>query len=416
MTQAYIVDAVRTPRGIGKKGKGALADLHPQELAATVLRALKARQSLAEDAVEDVIWGVSSQYGLQGADIGRQAALYAGLGIATSGVTLDRFCGASLTATNLAAASAMSGTDDLIIAGGSEMMSFTADFGGRLREAGFGTNAFGGNQKLQDRYPQGHQGVTADFIAAKIGATREELDAYGVESQRRAATAIKEGRFGKSIIPVVDDSGAVILARDEHPRPGTTLEALAQMKPAFAAFKDMPSGPGQPTFGQLVAKVYPDIAFEPVHHAGTSSGMVDGAAAILLASSRGLEKHCLNPRARIVAMANHANDPTLMLGAPPGAIAKVLAKAGLTKDDIDVFEINEAFAAIVELAIREHNLDRAKVNPNGGAIALGHPIGASGAILVGTALDELERSNGRYALITMCTGGGMAPALIIERI
>lgn len=416
MPEAYIVDAVRIPRGIGKKGKGALADMLPQLLAATVLKAIKERNQLPEDAVEDVIWGTSAQYGLQAADMGRMAALDAGLGLATSGVTLDRFCGSSLTATNIAAATIMSGMEDLLIAGGAEMTSFTADWGGRMREAGLSLGLGGVNPRLQEKFPQTHQGVAADAIAARDGISRADLDAYGVESQKRAEDAIREGRFAKSMVPVLDDAGNVVLDHDEYPRPGTTIEGLAELKPAFAAFADMPSGPGKPTFGGLINQVYPDITIEPVHHAGTSSGNVDGAAALLVASEAGLAKHGLKPRARIVAMANHAEHPTLMLTAPSGAVAKVLAKAGLTKDQIDVWEINEAFAAIVEMVIRDHDLDRAKVNINGGAIALGHPIGATGAILVGMALDELERSRGRYGLITMCTAGGMAPALIIERV
>lgn len=416
MAEAYIVDAVRIPRGIGKKGKGALADMLPQHLAATVLKAIKERNALPEDAVEDVIWGTSAQYGLQAADMGRMAALDAGLGLGTSGVTLDRFCGSSLTATNIAAATIMSGMEDLLIAGGCEMTSFTADWGGRMREAGLSLGLGGVNPRLQEKFPQTHQGVAADAIAARDGISRADLDAYGAESQKRAEAAIREGRFAKSMVPVLDDAGSIVLDHDEYPRPGTTLEGLAELKPAFAAFRDMPSGMGEPTFGRLINQVYPDINIEPVHHAGSSSGNVDGAAALLIASETGMTKHGLKPRARIVAMANHAEHPTLMLTAPSGAVTKVLAKAGLTKDQIDVWEINEAFAAIVEMVIRDHDLDRARVNINGGAIALGHPIGATGAILVGMALDELERSGGRYGLITMCTAGGMAPALIIERV
>jgi acetyl-CoA C-acetyltransferase len=310
----------------------------------------------------------------------------------------------------------MSGMDDLLIAGGAEMTSFTADWGGRMREAGLSLGLGGANPRLQAKFPQTHQGVAADAIAAKEGISRAELDAYGAESQRRAGVAISEGRFTRSLVPVLDDDGKVVLDHEEFPRPSTTPEGLAELKPAFAMFVDMPSAPGEPTFGGLINQVYPNLKIEPVHHAGTSSGNVDGAAALLLASEAAVKKHGFKPRARIVAMANHAEDPTLMLTAPSGAVSKVLSKAGLTKDQIDVWEINEAFAAIVEKVIRDHDLDRAKVNANGGAIALGHPIGATGAILVGTALDELERTGGRYGLITMCTAGGMAPALIIERV
>jgi acetyl-CoA C-acetyltransferase len=350
--------------------------------------------------------------------MGRMAALDAGLGIGTGGVTLDRFCGSSLTATNIAAATIMAGMEDLLIAGGAEMTSFTNDFGARMRDAGFSLGLGGVNPRLQEKFPQTHQGVAADAIAANEGISRADLDAYGAESQRRASIAITEGRFAKSLVPVYDEDGKLALDHEEFPRPSTTLEGLAGLKPAFAMFIDMPSAatPDAPTFGGLINQVYPDIRIEAVHHAGTSSGNVDGAAALLLASEAAVGKYGFKPRARIVAMANHAEHPTLMLTAPSGAVTKVLAKAGLTKDDIDVWEINEAFAAIVEKVIRDHDLDRAKVNVNGGAIALGHPIGASGAILIGTALDELERGGGRYALITMCTAGGMAPALIIERV
>jgi acetyl-CoA C-acetyltransferase len=418
MAEAYIIDAVRTPRAIGKTGKGAYSGMHPQHLAATVLSALKARNAIRTDEVDDIIWGTSAQTGLQGGDIGRMAALDAGFDVKASGVTLDRFCGSGITATSLAAAQIMSGMEDCVIAGGTEMMSHVVEFGMKLREAkvaaasGLGT----GNARLQAKHPQTNQGVAADAIAAMEGISREDLDAFGVESQRRAAIAIAEGRFAKSTVPVSDDDGNLILDHEQYPRPDTSVEGLAQIKPAFAAFYDMPSSQDGPTFKQLINQKYPDLQFEPVHHVGTSSGVVDGAAAILLASKDYAEKQGWTPRARIVATANVGDDPTLMLNGPVPAARKVLAKAGLTKDDIDVFEVNEAFAVVVEKFIRDLGLDRAKVNPNGGAIALGHPIGATGAVLIGTALDELERSNGRYGLITMCAAGGMAPAIIIERL
>jgi len=418
MADAYIIDAVRTPRGVGKVGKGALAAMHPQHLAATVLAALKARNHLKTEDVDDIIWGTSAQIGLQGGDIGRMAALDAGYDVRASGVTLDRFCGSGITATNLAAGQIMSGLEDLVIAGGTEMMSHVIDYGMKLREAkvqaasGLGT----GNARLQEKHPQTNQGVAADAIAAMEGISRAELEAFGVESQRRAAVAIAEGRFDRSTVNVSDDDGNIILDHEEYPRPGTTAGSLASLKPAFGMFYDLPSSQGGPTFKQLINQRYPDLEFEPVHHAGTSSGVVDGAAAILLASKDYTAKQGWTPRARIVATANVGDDPTLMLNGPVPAAKKVLAKAGLTKDDIDVFEVNEAFAVVVEKFIRDLDLDRAKVNPNGGSIALGHPIGATGAVLIGTALDELERSGGRYALITMCAAGGMAPAIIIERV
>lgn len=418
MAEAYIIDAVRTPRAIGKTGKGAYSGMHPQHLAAAVLSALMARNALKTEEVDDIIWGTSAQTGLQGGDIGRMAALDAGYDVRASGVTLDRFCGSGITATSLAAAQIMSGMEDCVIAGGTEMMSHVVDFGMKLREAkvnaasGLGT----GNARLQAKHPQTNQGVAADAIAAMEGISREALDAFGVESQRRAAIAIADGRFTKSTVPVSDDDGNVILDHEQYPRPDTSAEGLAQIKPAFGMFYDMPSSPDGLTFKQLINQKYPDLQFEPVHHVGTSSGVVDGAAAILLASKDYAEKQGWKPRARIVATANVGDDPTLMLNGPVPAAKKVLAKAGLTTADIDVFEVNEAFAVVVEKFIRDLGLDRAKVNPNGGAIALGHPIGATGAVLIGTALDELERSNGRYALITMCAAGGMAPAIIIERL
>lgn len=417
MSDAYIIDAVRTPRGIGKKGKGALADMHPEHLAATVLKALKERNNLNTAEVDDVIWGTSGTIGLQGGDIGRMAALDAGYDYRASGVSLNRFCGSGLTATNFAAGQIMAGMEDLVVAGGSEMLSYINDFGMKLREAGLSAGGMGvGNPRLQAKHPQTNQGVAADAIAAIEGISREELEQFGVESQRRADVAIKEGRFAKSTITVRDDDGNVLLDHEEYPRPETTAEQLANLKPAFEMFLNMPSQPGGLTYAELVNQVYPDVDIKPVHHAGISSGVVDGAAAILLASKEYADKHGLKPRARIVAMANVGDCPTLMLNAPVPAAKKVLAKAGLTKDDIDVWEVNEAFAVVTEKFARDMDIDRTKLNPNGGAIALGHPIGATGAILIGTALDELERIGGRYALITMCAAGGMAPAIIIERV
>ena len=417
MAEAYIIDAVRTPRSIGKIGKGALSHMHPQHIAATVLKALKDRNNLKTDEVDDIIWSTSSQSGNQGGDMGRMAALDAGYDIKASGVTLDRFCGGGITAVNLAAGQIMSGMEDLLIAGGTEMMSYVNDYGSKVRQALGGPAGLGGsNARLQAKHPQSNQGVCADAIASKEGISREALEALGIVSQRRAEIAIKEGRFNKSVVPVLDDDGNVVLDHDEYPRPESTAERFAEMKPAFEMFRDYPTSEGGPTFGQLINQKYPDLEIKPVHHVGTSSGVVDGAAAILLASKDYAEKNGLKPRGRIVAMANIGDCPTLMLNAPVPAAKKVLAKAGLTKDDIDVWEINEAFAVVAEKFIRDLDLDRSKVNPNGGSMALGHPIGATGAILIGTALDELERIGGRYGLITMCAAGGMAPAIIIERI
>ncbi|WP_310532043.1 acetyl-CoA C-acetyltransferase [Novosphingobium sp.] len=417
MAEAYIIDAVRTPRSIGKMGKGALSAMHPEHLSATVLAALKERNNLNTADVDDVIWGVSAGIGLQAGDIGRNAALDAGYDVRAGGVTLNRFCGSSITSTNFAAAMIMAGAHDLVVAGGMEMMSYVNMYGMKMREAGLSGGGMGaGNPRLQAKHPQSNQGVCADAIAAMEGITREELEQFGYESQQRAAKALAEGRFDKSTIVVKDDEGNVILDHEEYPRPETTLEGLAQLKPAFEMFLDMPSVKDGKTFRQLINQVYPDIDIKPIHHVGISSGVVDGASAILLASKEYAEANGLKPRARIVAMAETGDCPTLMLNAPVPAAKKVLAKAGLTKDDIDVWEVNEAFAVVVEKLIRDLDLDRAKVNPNGGSIALGHPIGGTGTILIGTALDELERTGGRYGLITMCAAGGMAPAIIIERL
>jgi len=417
VAEAYIIDAVRTPRGIGKMGKGALSQMHPEHLSATVLAALKERNNLETADVDDVIWGVSAALGLQGGDIGRMAALDAGYDVRAGGVTLNRFCGSSITCANFGAGMIMSGMHDLVIAGGMDMLSYANAYGMKMREAGLGSAGMGaGNPRLQEKHPQSNQGICADAIAAMEGITRAELEEMGVESQRRADVAIKEGRFDKSTIVVKDDDGNVILDHEEYPRPDTTAESLAQLKPAFEMFYNMAPVPGGKTFVELINQKYPDVDIKPIHHVGISSGVVDGAAAILLASKEYAESHGMKPRARIVAMAEMGDDPTLMLNAPVPAAKKVLAKAGLTKDDIDVWEINEAFAVVAEKFIRDLDLDRSKVNPNGGSIALGHPIAAPGAILIGTALAELERTGGRYGLITMCAAGGMAPAIIIERI
>jgi len=417
MSEALIIDAVRTPRGLGKAGKGALAPLHPQRLAATVLAAIAERNNLNTADVDDVIWSTSSQKGKQGGDLGRMAALDAGFDVKASGMTLDRFCGGGITAVNLAAAQIMSGMEDLVIAGGTEMMSLTATMAADEAAAGFPPGLMGAhNTSLDMQHPQSHQGVCGDAIASMEGVSRADLDAFALESQRRAAQAIAEGRFNKSIIPVKDGAGRVVLAHDEYPRPETTADGLAKLKPAFQALADMPYNETGATFRNQINRRYPDLKIEHVHHAGNSSGVVDGAAAVLLASRDYAEKHRLKARGRVVAMANVGDDPTLMLNAPVPAAKKVLEKAGLTKDDIDLWEINEAFAIVPEKFIRDLAIDRAKVNVNGGAIALGHPIGATGAMLIGTVLDELERTGGRYGLVTMCAAGGMAPAIIVERI
>jgi acetyl-CoA C-acetyltransferase len=412
MPEALIIDACRTPRGIGKVGKGALADFHPQHLAATVLKALAERNNLNTAEVDDIIWGTSTQRGKQGGDLGRMAALDAGYDTKASGMTLDRFCGSGITTVNLAAASIMSGMEDLVIAGGTEMMSYTAATADRTSPGLLDS----GNLRLRARHPQSHQGVCADAIATLEGIPRQALDELALVSQQRADQAIREGRFDRALVPVLNDDGTVALAREEFPRPETTLEGLAGLKASFSAIAGVPIDEAGTTLGGLINQVYPDLMIEHVHHAGNSSGVVDGAAAVLLASPAYAARHGLKPRARIVAMANMGDSPTLMLNAPVPAARKVLAKAGLTVDDIDLWEINEAFAVVAEKFIRDLGLDRDKVNVNGGAMALGHPIGATGSILIGTILDELERRDLKRGLVTMCAAGGMAPAVIIERV
>jgi len=408
MVDALIIDACRTPRGIGKVGKGALAGIHPQQLGATVLRALADRTGIDTADVDDIIWGTSSQRGQQSGDLGRMSALDAGYDFRASGVTLDRFCGSGITSVNMAAAAIMSGSEDLVIAGGTEMMSME----GRRGEGPMMMDS--GNLRLRARHPQSHQG--ADAVATLEGITRQDVDALGLESQQKATNAIKHGHFDRSLVPVHREDGSLALDREEYPRPQTTLEGLAGLKPAFTAVADYPLDDKGTTYRNLILQKYPDLEIEFVHHAGNSSGVVDGSAAILLASPNYAKVHGLKPRARVVAMANMGDSPTLMLNAPVPAARKVLAKAGLTLDDIDLFEINEAFAVVAEKFIRDLDLDRNKVNVNGGSIALGHPIGATGSILIGTVLDELERRDLKRGLVTMCAAGGMAPAIIIERV
>jgi len=412
MTQALIIDAARTPRGIGKVGKGALAAIHPQQLAATVLRAIAERNGLDTAQVDDVIWGTSSQRGRQGMDLARMAALDAGFDVRSSGVTIDRFCGSGITSVNMAAASIMSGMADLVVAGGTEMMSYTA----ATADPKSPPFMDAGNLRLRARHPQSHQGVCADAIATLEGISRADVDALALESQRRAAVAIAEGRFDRSLVPVHHEDGTLALDREEFPRPGTTAEGLAALKPSFEAMASFPLDEAGTTYGGLIRQKYTDLKITHVHHAGNSSGVVDGAAALLLASPEHAARNGLRPRASVVAMANQGDCPTLMLNAPVPAARKVLAKAGLTPDDIDLWEINEAFAVVAEKFIRDLRLDRARVNVNGGAMALGHPIGATGSILIGTLLDELERRDLRRGLVTMCAAGGMAPAIIIERV
>lgn len=413
MSTAYILDACRTPRGIGKVGKGALAHLHPSYLGSTVLKALAERNDLETAEVDDVIWGTSAQSGKQSGDLGRMAALNAGYDIRSSGVTLDRYCGSGITSVSLAAAQVMSGMEDLVVAGGTEMMSYFPSIG----EPGVPPMLDSGNLDLRAMHPQSQQGVCADAIATMEGIDREAVDQLALTSQQRAVRAIAEGRFDRSLIAVHNPDGSLALDHEEFPRPDTTLESLSGLKTVFDVVRDVPVDAAGTTYGQLIQQKYPQLErFQHIHHAGNSSGVVDGAAALLLASESYVENRGITPRARVVATANQGDCPTLMLNAPVPAARKVLAKAGLEVGDIDLWEINEAFAVVAEKFIRDLGLDRDKVNVNGGAMALGHPIGATGSVLIGTILDELERQQKRYGLVTMCAAGGMAPAIIIERI
>ncbi|MDC0361484.1 acetyl-CoA C-acetyltransferase [Halioglobus sp.] len=411
MSEAWIIDHCRTPRGIGKKGKGSLADQHPQHLGATVLKAIAERNKLDTAAVDDVIFGTSSQRGRQSGDLARMSALEAGYDIRSSGMTLDRFCGSGITSVNLAAMSIMSGTEDLVIGGGAEMMSIYGEEGAAMSP--FMDN---GNLALRDMHPQPHQGVCADAIATLEGIDRVALDALALASQNNAKNAIDNGHFDKSLVPVYSTDGTLALDKEEFPRPQTTAEGLAGLQPSFAAIADYPLDDSGITYRAMVHQKYPDLEITHVHHAGNSSGVVDGAGAVLLASPDYAKAHGMKPRARIKAMCNMGDCPTLMLNAPVPAAHKVLKKAGMSLSDIDLFEINEAFAVVAEKFIRDLDLPRDRVNVNGGAMALGHPIGATGSLLIGTMLDELERRDQQFGLVTMCAAGGMAPAIIIERI
>jgi len=407
--EVWIIDAARTPRGIGKIGKGALADVHPQRILGSVLAALAERNGLNTADVDDVIAGCGTQVGKQGACIARMAALDAGYDFDAPGMSIDRFCGSGLSAVNLAAMGIMSGMQQLVVAGGVESMSYSTS----LPPTPFLDS---GNVDLRVRVPQPHQGVCGDLIATLEGISREALDALALESQRRADVAIREGRFARSLIPVRRADGSIALDREEYPRPQTTLEGLSQLKPAFEAMYDRAFDETGATYAKLVQQRFPDVKIKHVHHAGNSSGVVDGAGAVLLASPEYAKAHGLKPRARIRAIATAGDDPTLMLNAPAPAARKALKIAGMSVKDIDLFEINEAFAVVPLKFMREMDIDPSIVNVNGGAIALGHPIGATGAMILGTLLDEMERRDVAVGLTTLCAAGGMAPATIIERI
>ena len=411
MATAYILDALRTPRGRGKAGKGALSHIHPQELFAQTLNALAGRNGLDRSAVDDVVVGCVSQTGEQGANLARNAILAADWPLEVTGVTLNRFCSSGLQAVNFGALGVMSGLQQLVVTGGVESMS-------RLPLGADGAGQDGNNLHLRKKLFQVPQGISADLIATREGFSREDVDAFALASQRKATQAIQEGRFQRSLIPVRDpESGAVVLERDEHPRPETTMEGLASLTPSFVALGATRVPDSDETLDQIALRRYPEIqAIQHVHTAGNSSGIVDGSAAVLLASEDYVRAHGLKPRARIRAAATVGAEPVIMLTAPAPASRKALRQAGMEPGDIDLWEINEAFAVVPLQTIRELGIDPERVNVNGGAIALGHPLGATGAMLLGTALDELERRNLSTALITLCIGGGQGIATIIERI
>jgi acetyl-CoA C-acetyltransferase len=408
--EAWIIDGVRTPRGKGKQN-GALHGIHPQQLLAQCLNTLVDRVGINPTAIDDVVVGCGNDVGDQGHCIGRLSVLAAGWPYETPGFTLNRFCGSGQTAVTLAAMGVLSGFQDLVVGGGVESMSrWPVDEGAPPTLDGF-------NPALRDRYETVPQGISGDLIASVEGFTRAQCDELAVTSQDRAAKAIAEGRFDRSMIVVRDGDGAVALDHEEFPRPGTTIDALAKLAPSFAAMGEHHFDGYNGTFDEMCVRTYPQIGHvDHVHTAGNSSGVVDGASALLIASSEYARAHGLTPRARVVTSTVAGAEPVIMLTAPAPASRLALQKAGMTIGDIDVWEINEAFASVVLKAMRDLDLDPEKVNVNGGAMALGHPIGATGGILIETALDELERTDKERALITMCTGGGMATATIIERL
>jgi acetyl-CoA C-acetyltransferase len=402
MSDAFILDAVRTPRGRGKPD-GSLHEVPTVDLAVTTLKALRERNDLDPVLVEDVVLGCVDPVGEAGGDIARAAVLKAGFGKEVPGVQINRFCASGLDAVNLAAAQVMTGMKDVTIGGGVESMSRV------------GMGASGGAWPVDPGIAIANyflpQGISADLIAMKYGFGRDDVDAYAVESQKRAARSWEEGQFARSVVPVRDINGLIILDRDEHMRPGTDMQSLGQLK---ASFVEMGAMGG---FDAVAIAAHPDVeAINHVHHAGNSSGIVDGASAVLIGSRDGAERAGLKPRARIRAFASIGSDLALMLTGPVDVTDLVLRKAGMTKDDIDLFEINEAFSAVVLRYMQALDLDPARVNVNGGAIAMGHPLGATGGMVLGTVLDELERTGKETALVTLCVAAGMGTATIIERI
>ncbi|PTL84098.1 acetyl-CoA C-acyltransferase [Vitiosangium sp. GDMCC 1.1324] len=408
---AFIVDAVRTPRARAKPGKGALSALHPQELLAQTLQQLPLRTGVDVTDVDDVVIGSVAQINEQGANIARNAVLAAGWPISVPGFSLNRFCGSGLQALAVAAMGVASGAQRLVVAGGVEQMS-------RLGLGADGGGTDGGNTHLRRRFFQVPQGISADLIATREGFSRQDLDAFGLRSQQLAVQAQAEGRFSRGLFPVKHpDTGEVLLATDDHPRRDTTLEKLAALPASFTQLGAQPAGPNGETLDELALSAYPRTpAVHHLHTAGTSSGIADGAAALLVASGDYVRAHGLKARARVRAVTTVGSDPILMLTAPAPAAIKALKAAGMGVRDVDLWEINEAFAAVVLQTARTLELDLERVNVNGGAIALGHPLGATGSVLVGTALDELERRGKTVAVVVLCTSGGQAVAAVLERV
>ena len=401
MNHAFIYDAIRTPRGKGKSD-GSLHEVKPIDLLAGLLAQLQQRTGLDTATVDDVVMGVVSPVGEQGSVIAKVAALKAGWDFKASGVQINRFCASGLEAVNLAAQKVRSGWEDLVVAGGVESMSRVP--------IGSDGGAWAQDPSTNIATLFVPQGIGADLIATLAGFTRDDVDAYALQSQQRAAQARAAGWFDRSVVPVRDAMGQVILAQDEFIKPQTTLEGLAALKPAFAALGEM-------GFDEVALQRYPQVErIDHVHHAGNSSGIVDGAAAMLIGSEAAGRRHGWTPRARIVATALSGDDPTIMLTGPMPAARKALAKAGLDIEEIDLFEVNEAFAAVPMRFMKEMGVPSEKVNVNGGAIALGHPLGATGAMILSTLLDELERRQLRRGLATLCVGGGMGIATVIERV
>jgi acetyl-CoA C-acetyltransferase len=402
MPDAFIYDHVRTPRGRGKVD-GALHEVTALNLASQALGAIKSRNNLDTTLVDDVVMGVVDPVGEAAADIARIAALVAGYGDTVAGVQINRFCASGLDAVNFAAAQIMSGQQKLAIGGGVESMSRV------------GIGSAGGAWSVDPSIAVAHyflpQGVSADLIATKYGFSRDDVDAYAVESQKRAATAWDDGRFSRSVVPVKDVNGLTILAKDEHMRPGTTMQSLAALQPSFAQIGELGG------FDAVAIQAHPEVEFvNHVHHAGNSSGIVDGAAAVLLGNKEAGDKIGRKPRARVRAFANIGSDPALMLTGPIDVTKKALKAAGMALSDIDLIEVNEAFASVVLRFMQAFELDGSNVNVNGGAIALGHPLGATGAIILGTLVDEMERRDVATGLVTLCIGAGMGTATIIERV